>query len=290
MPAAEIDITLPLVRSLLLEQRPDLSGLPLRHVANGWDNVIFRLGDHLSVRLPRRQASAELILAEQRWLPVLADRLPLAIAAPLWAGVPNEVYPWSWSVQPWLPGLTAAVTPPDDPSAAAQSLGRFLAALHQPAPGDAPINPYRGIPLADRSNRVLLALDALADIVDGPAVRTLWDELSGAAVATAPPLWIHGDLHPANILVHEGAISAVIDFGDLTSGDRATDLAIAWMMLPCEVHDTFRHACEGVDDDTWMRARGWALALGLAYLVGSADNPMMHRIGLSTVAAALDSH
>lgn len=287
MPTAEVDVTASLVRRLLAEQRPDLCDLPLLHVANGWDNVIFRLGDDLSVRLPRRQASAELIVAEQRWLPSLAKRLPLEVAAPLWAGQPSDFYPWAWSLHRWLPGSVAAVTPLQDPMVAAESLGRFLAALHQPAPPDAPINPYRGIPLADRSDRLFAALDALAGLIDGDAVRSLWGQLVGATAATPPAVWIHGDLHPANILVHDGAISAVIDFGDLTSGDRATDLAIAWMMLPPDTHATFRSACDGVDDDTWMRARGWALALGLAYLVGSADNPLMHHVGLATVAAAL---
>ncbi len=288
MPEAEVHIDSALVRALLQEQRPDLADLPLVELANGWDNVVYRLGADLTVRIPRRLAAAELVENEQRWLPMLAERLPLPIPAPVWSGRPGCNYPWRWSLCPWLPGETAAITPPTDVLDAARSLGRFLAALHVAAPSDAPVNPFRGVPLEQRTDRLLAAVETLREVIDGPEVVALWAKLVIAPASTTA-VWIHGDLHPANILVNAGKTSAVIDFGDITSGDRATDLAVAWMLFPAEVRLVFREAAGARDEATWARSRAWAIALSLAYLVGSADNPMMHNIGIRTLAAALES-
>ena len=164
----------------------------------------------------------------------------------------------------------------------------FLAALHVAAPSDAPVNPFRGVPLAQRTDRLHAAVATLRGMLDGPRVLALWAELVTAPASTTT-VWIHGDLHPANILVNAGKTSAVIDFGDITSGDRATDLAVAWMLFPAEVRLVFREAAGARDEATWARSRAWAIALSLAYLVGSADNPMMHNIGVRTLAAALES-
>ena len=287
MPAAEVDVGPAVVRALLDEQFPDLADLDLVELAYGWDNAIFRLGDHLTVRLPRRAMAAELVEHEQRWLPELAPRLPLPIPAPVRAGRPGGDYPWSWSVCPWLPGVIAARTAPDDPFEAAELLGAFLAALHHEAPSDVPANPYRGVPLAERDEVVRQRAHQLADLVDAPAVLSCWDDLSSTPTWGGPPLWLHGDLHPANVLVDHGRVSAVIDFGDITAGDPATDLALAWMLFPTEARSTFRSAAGNIDDDTWARARGWALALALAYLASSADNPMFARLGEQVLAAAL---
>jgi aminoglycoside phosphotransferase (APT) family kinase protein len=286
MPEAEVDIDALLVQTLLQQQRPDLADLPVVELANGWDNMVFRLGDEFTVRMPRRLMAVELVSNEQRWLPMLAERLPLPIPAPVFAGQPGGGYPFPWSICPWLPGSIVARSSLLDPFEAAQVLGTFLAALHVDAPPDAPANPYRGIPLAQRTERLHLACEQLADVVDGAAVRALWSELVDAPLNTAA-VWVHGDLHPANILATDGCISGVIDFGDITSGDRATDLAVAWMMLPSETWPTFRAAAGVTDDATWMRSRAWALALSLAYLVGSADNPLMQGIGQRTLHAAL---
>jgi aminoglycoside phosphotransferase (APT) family kinase protein len=289
MPAAEVDIDEPLVRALLAEQQPDLGHLPLTALASGWDNVIFRLGDDLVVRLPRRAASAVLVAHEQRWLPELAPRLPLPVPAPVRFGVPGCGFPWSWSVCPWLDGEVAADEPMDDLVAAAATLGDFLVALHQPGPDDAPENPYRGVPLAGRAASTEQRIEQMAETVDGPAVRACWNEALRVPQWSGPPLWLHGDLHPANLLVHGGHLAAVIDFGDLTAGDPATDLSVAWMLFPAEVRPTFRTAAGDPDDATWERARGWALSLGLAYLASSADNPTLERVGRETIAAAIHS-
>ncbi len=273
MPAAEVDIDVGLVRALLAEQQPDLQHLPLTELAWGWDNVIYRLGDELVVRLPRRAAAAALVDHEQRWLPELAAGLPLPVPAPVRFGVPGGGFPWSWSICPWLDGDPAAEHPIGDLAGAAAILGRFLVALHQPGADDAPANPYRGVPLADRAASTEQRILQLGDTLDGPAVRACWNEALRAPEWSGPPIWLHGDLHPANLLVTGGRLAAVIDFGDITAGDPATDLSVAWMLFPSEVRPTFRTAAGEPDDATWARARGWALSLGLAYLASSADNP-----------------
>jgi aminoglycoside phosphotransferase (APT) family kinase protein len=287
MPAAEVTVDESLVRRLLATQHPDLAGRSLVLFANGWDNVMYRLGADLVVRLPRRQVAAVLIEHEQRWLPILAPRLPLPIPAPVRIGRPGEGYPWSWSVIPWLPGRIAAQTGVAVPATEARRLGAFVAALHQPAPADAPVNPVRGGPLAERAFAVTERLSRLASVVDAEAVARTWERGVAAVPWTGPPLWLHGDVHTANVLVDSGAISAVIDFGDITAGDPATDLAIAWMLFDRTDRDGFRWACGTSDGDTWDRARGWAVHLGLAYLAHSADNPLMAAIGERVISAVL---
>lgn len=290
-PAAEIEIDVVLVRALLAEQHPDLADLPLASVASGWDNDIFRLGDDLTVRLPRRSMAAVLVLNEQRWLPQLAPRLPLPVPVPLAVGRPSEAldYPYSWTVGPWFPGVPLHHAPPDDLTATAVSLGAFLAALHQPGPDDAPANPYRGVPLAERAERFEISLHDLADgIVDKAAALGLWNELVATPPDPGPARWIHGDVHPLNLVVHEGCLAAVIDFGDITAGDRASDLAGAWTFLGRADRDRLREAAgthATIDDDTWARARGWALALGTAMANG---DDRVAEFGRRALQAALD--
>lgn len=287
MPAAEVPVSTGLVRRLLTEQHPDLARLDVQVLANGWDNLVCRLGDAYLVRLPRRALAAQLVVNEQRWLPGLAERLPLRIPAPVRTGQPGHGYPWSWSVVPYLPGDIAASTPAD-PGDAALALGGFLAALHTPAPADAPANPARGIPLAGRTTGVMTQLPHLDDPAERAAALRVWERAVAAPEWDGPPMWLHADLHPANILVDHGRVSAVIDFGDITAGDPATDLAVAWMILPASRREDFRRAYGRADDGTWARARGWALALALVFLTHSADNPLMAGIGRRTLDAVLE--
>ena len=282
-PDAEVELTEGLVRALLQEQHLDLADLPLVEVAAGWDNVIYRLGDAMSVRLPRRAMSAILIAHEQRWLPELADGLPLPIPVPLRSGAPGCGYPWPWTVGRWFPGRSAEQNPPEDLHLAARQLGEFLAVLHRPAPADAPHNPHRGVPLAERSKRLVDGLDQLAGSVDRIQVMERWASLVDTPAWSPPPLWLHGDVHPLNLLVHEGQLSAVIDFGDLTAGDPASDLAVGWMLFPPGPRDVFR-ATAGVDQDSWARAEAWALALGVAMANGDGR---VAAIGRRTIGAVL---
>lgn len=289
MPSAEVEVDDALVRRLLAAQHPQSAGLPLQLTANGWDNVIYRLGSALAVRLPRRRAGAELVLHEQRWLPALAPDLPLPVPAPVVAGRPGEGYPWPWSVVPWFPGRIAAAAPPADPLAAADALGRFVSALHRPAPADAPVNPVRGCPLAHRLDAVeerLARIGPTLAAAQRQALSAAWADGLAAPIWSAHPVWLHGDLHPANVLVDgRGAVSAVIDFGDLTAGDPATDLAVAWMLFDDEpARARFLAAAGRPDEATVARARGWAVNLALAIAASSADNPTMATVARRTIA------
>ncbi len=286
-PAAEVEITAGTVRALLREQHPDLAALPLADGASGWDNVIYRLGDALSVRLPRRATSAVLIEHEQHWLPDLAVGLPLPVPVPVRIGAPGCGYPWRWTVGPWLPGRPAELDPPEDLGLAAALLGEFLAALHRPAPAHAPSNPYRGVPLAERSGRLVAGLDLLEGSVDRATVMDRWSALVDTPAWSGPSLWLHGDVHPLNLLVDDGRLSAVIDFGDITAGDPACDLAVGWMLFPPGPREVFR-ASAGADPDTWARAEAWALALGVAMATGDDRVAAIGRRAIAAVLSAAD--
>ncbi len=278
-PAAEIEIDEDLVRRLLSDQHPDLADLAIQMLASGWDNVMFRLGDQLTVRVPRRSAAAALVEHEQRWLPVLAPDLPLPVSAPVRIGRPTTFYPWSWSVLPWFDGIPAGTDADLDGSTVAVQLGRFLAALHRPAPSDAPNNPFRGGPLADRDQGFRERVERLGELIDRAATLERWSACVAAPAWSGPAQWVHGDLHGHNLLSDEGRLVAVIDFGDITSGDPATDLAVAFSVLQPVDHPTFREAASTpnrpIDDAMWLRAEGWAVSVGVAVLANSADNPPM---------------
>ncbi|GII97987.1 aminoglycoside phosphotransferase (APT) family kinase protein [Sediminihabitans luteus] len=290
MPAADVDVSVDLVRRLLRDQHPDLAELPLRVVANGWDNVVLRLGDELAVRVPRRALAAVLVEHEQRWLPGLAGHLPVPVPAPVRTGVPALGYPWSWSVVPWFDGTRMLDLPAPARRPAAAPLAAFVAALHRPAPPDAPVNPYRGVPLAARDAAVRERL-ATGHVPDAPLVLAVWERLLASPVWDGPPLWLHGDLHPGNLVCGpDGTLRAVVDFGDMTAGDPATDLAAAWLVLDdvgrAEFRDAVTAAC-GTTAATWDRARASALAVTTSLLVHSDDNPLYGELGRQTLDAVL---
>ena len=283
-PPAEINIDQALIHCLLTEQHPDLADLPLTFEQHGWDNVTFRLGEDMAIRLPRRQAAACLIAHEQKWLPILSKHLPLPIPTPHRLGMPNKQYPWQWSILPWLPGLPADQYPPSDDQA--PPFTAFLKALHTPAPPDAPFNPNRSISLAERApgleerlKRVETGTGLITNVI-----RQLW------ATSIETPIdvdmtWIHGDLHSRNILVHERRITAVIDWGDIAQGDRATDLASVWMLFPDQVArraviSSLSHISKG----TWQRAHGWAILFAILLLdTGMVNEPRHVDIGRRTL-------
>lgn len=279
-PAAEIEIDDDLVAALIADQHPDLACLPLQFVDVGWDNAMYRLGDELAVRIPRRALGAALVVNEQRWLPGFAGRLPLPVPVPVRVGTPASGYPWSWSIIPWLHGKTADIDRP----AADQALrfATFLRALHVAAPEDAPFNPGRGIPLRNRAaaveERMSRLLGSTAMIT--PRIEAIWRDGVNAPI-DLPRTWLHGDLHPRNILVENGVISGIIDWGDITAGDCATDLASIWMLF--EDPSVRRRALDaygGVSEATLRRARGWAVLFGVMLLdSGLVDNPQHASIG-----------
>lgn len=292
MPAAEVCIDVELVRRLLAEQFPELATRSLTVLANGWDNALFRLGEDLLVRLPRRLFAAELIGHEQQWLPELAPELPLPIPVPHFVGRPSPIYPWPWSMTPFLTGRIAAEETHLDLDLVARTLGDFLAQLHRPAPSHAPINPVRGVPLQQRTASFHANLARTPAGTDTDAAEELWRDALSVEPWTRPQVWVHGDLHPANLLTDHGQLVAVLDFGDLTAGDPATDLAVAWMLFrPAErvVFWSCYAAAAGhpVEAALQVRARGWALALGTVFVARSADNPVMAAIGAKTIKAVL---
>jgi aminoglycoside phosphotransferase (APT) family kinase protein len=297
-PAAEVDVDVPLVRALLADQHPDLADLPLAVVANGWDNVVVRVGTDLAVRLPRRAAAAVLVEHEQRWLPELAGLVGPVVPVPLpvRTGRPALGYPWSWSVVPWFPGTTAGSRGGGTRAAGlpiARTLAAFVAALHVPAPPDAPVNPVRAVPLHTRTEAVLERL-ASGPVPRAAELATAWRTAADLPTASAPPVWVHGDLHPFNLLVEAAPqgdrLSAVVDFGDVTAGDSAVDLATAWLTFDREARADFRRrvtALDGsVDPHTWGRARGWAVSIASALAL--SDEPAFSAVAHRAIDAVLD--
>ncbi|MEW2131881.1 aminoglycoside phosphotransferase family protein [Streptomyces sp. NPDC005435] len=278
MTDTQIDITEDLIRELLREQCPDLAERPLQLGALGWDNQVWRLGDDLAVRMPWATRSADALLRkEHTWLPGLAPRLPLPIPVPQRLGEPSERFPRPWLVTTWVPGEPADRAPATRPAEAAATLAAFLTALHRPAPEDAPVGRDRGGVLADTAEHFTGALDSAADlglVPDPDAVRAVWEDAADAPVWTGPRLWLHGDLHPANVLTANGSFCGVIDFGDLFAGDPAFDLAAGWILLPDGAVDLFHAAYRPAPDAaTLRRARGWAVLRALAGLhIGHAGD------------------
>ena len=286
-PPAEVRVDVPLVRRLVRDQFPQWSRLTVSRVESaGWDNAIYRLGDDLAVRLPRRRIGADQTEKEHRWLPVLGPQLPLAVPVPVRKGAPGDGYPWHWTVCPWLTGRIAALTPVADPSQVAISLARFIRALQAIDPAGGPVGQFRGGPLAGRDPVSRADAEALRDRFDMRLVLAAWDSAVAVPAWTGRPVWMHGDLHPANLLIGDGALTGVIDFGLLGVGDPACDLMVAWTYLSADARQVFRSAL-AVDDLTWARGRGWALELGLRAAAHAADNPVLGRIGWRTIAEVL---
>ncbi len=273
---AGTEITAELVRDLLRDQHPDLANHPIRLGARGWDNQLWRLGDHLAVRLPWATQSADTLLRkEHTWLPDLAPHLPLPIPVPQRLGEPSRRFPRPWIVTTWVPGEPADRAPATRTVQAAATLAAFLTALHRPAPPGAPAGRDRGGPLAGHAEgfvRQLAAAVELGLIPDPDAVRAVWADAAAAPDWTGPALWLHGDLHPANVLTADGTFCGVIDFGDLFAGDPACDLAAAWVLLPDGGADRCYDAYQpSPDPATLRRARGWAVLRALAcILIGDA--------------------
>jgi len=285
--AAEAAIGVPLVRRLLRSQFPHLSRLTVRPVGSaGFDNVIYRLGSDLAVRLPRRRFSADQTEKEHHWLPVLGPQLPLAVPVPVAEGMPGEGYPWRWTVCPWLPGEIAALASAADMRLAAMSLAQFVRALQAIDPADGPVSTFRGGPLADRDRASRASAAALRDSLEVRAALAIWEAAVAEPAWTRPGVWVHGDLHPANLLVTNGELTGVIDFGALSVGDPACDLMVAWTYLSADTRQVFRDAL-AVDDATWARGRGWALHLGLMAAAVSVGNPVLGSIGRRVIREVL---
>lgn len=266
--ANEVAIDEPLVRRLLADQFPEWAALALERVpAPGSDHVLYRLGDELVVRLPRKEGVDAQVDKERAWLPRLAPLLPCAVPVPVAKGTRSERYPFAWSVYRWLEG----VNPPDgaDSPTLPIDLARFVAALQRidtsggPRAGEQ--NFQRGAPLACRDAPTREAIARLDRQVDVSAVAAAWESSLRAPTWERAPVWLHGDLTPENLLVRGGRLAAVIDFGCLGVGDPACDLMVAWSVLTAKARAVFRTEIP-FDDATWLRGRGWALSTALIAL------------------------
>jgi len=271
----ELELDEALAHRLLAEQFPNWSELPLRRIEpSGTDNAIFRLGDELSVRLPRRDGPTKPESKELDWLPQLASRLPLEVPVPVAQGRPGVGYPWFWEIHSWVEGETVPVEE-IDAVRAARDLAALVLALQQVEPTGAP--PGRGVPLAERDSEFRFWLERF----DGDSrVSAEWERALAAPPWDGPPVWHHGDLDCRNWLVRDGRISGVIDWGAMGVGDPACDVMVAWKLHSHEARDAFRAALP-TDDATWERARGWAVsqAVGALSYYTPENNPSLYHEG-----------
>jgi aminoglycoside phosphotransferase (APT) family kinase protein len=258
----EVNIDVTLVRELLGAQFPQWATLPIEPIQSiATDNAIYRLGTDMCIRLPRIPGAAKHLETEQKWLPKFATILPLTIPVPLEKGNPHGSYPWNWSIYRWIEGENAFIEPIINQHQAAIDLAQFLIALQKIDSTGGPIS-RRGVPLKTQDNDVRSAIKSLHGIIDTQAATAVWEQCLQASVWNKPPVWIHGDLLPANLIVQKGRLSAVIDFDSLGIGDPACDLIPAWGVFSRDAREVFRVTL-AVDNATWMRGRGWALSIAL---------------------------
>ncbi len=298
----EVQVTADDVRRLVAAQHPRWASLPVTPVReSGTDHLLFRLGENLVARMPKVAWAGEHALADARWLPRLAPHVPLTVPAPFAVGEPDDAYPFHWSVVPWVPGAATA-DPLDpgaernlDPARAAVDLGGFVTALRaaDPTGGPSKTGTSRGVPLAHLDDDVRRATAESGDRVDGPAVLKAWDRALEAASDLVPGAWLHGDLMPGNLVVDDGRLTAVIDWGTIGVGDPAADLPPAWWLFSGRDRDTFREAAGAgpggdLDDGAWERGRGWTLVQGIIALPYYWDRwPEFARASQRRVAAAV---
>ncbi|MFD8500885.1 aminoglycoside phosphotransferase family protein [Amycolatopsis sp. NPDC059657] len=268
-----------LVRRLIAGQFPRWAGLAVeRFPSGGTVNAMYRLGESLAVRLPLVRGGAADVALEQEWLPRLAPHLPTAVPQVVGAGKPGEGYPWPWSVYRWLEGQNPEVGALSEPALLAEDLAGFVVAMRSILLPEAP-QAHRGGPLASLDVATRTAIEKLRGLpeegVDCDAAAAVWEQALRTPVWGGPPVWLHADLMPGNLLVADGRLTAVIDFGCTGAGDPACDLFPAWNLLPADAREVFRQALD-VDDATWTRGRGRTLSQALIALPYYRDtNPAM---------------
>lgn len=277
------EITLSLVTDLIKEQFPQWAHLSIKPVEfGGHDNRTFRLGQEMSIRLPSATEYALKVQKEQTWLPILAPHLSFSIPQPLAMGHPTKHYPWNWSVYKWIEGASANLVLVDEPDLQqiAVSLAQFLNELYTidatGGPVTGPHNFYRGASPLVYDAQTKSAIAQLQDSIDVNAATTVWEKAISSTWSKSP-VWIHGDLSAGNILLKNGRLAAVIDFGGMGTGDPACDLVIAWTFLTKESRNIFRSHLP-LDPDTWARARGWALWKALITLAPLKDKTSLEAL------------
>ncbi|MBP1638747.1 MAG: hypothetical protein H6Q17_330 [Bacteroidetes bacterium] len=282
-PKAEVDINEDLVHNLIVSQFPELSGSAIALLGSGWDNESYRLGSEYIVRMPRRVSASKLLQNEITWLPKLKPLLPIDIPAPVRVGVPDRNYPFCWSIVPWFEGMAADRMLPNETEAF--RVIRFLKQLHSYNAEQAPGNRYRDVPLSDKAADVEARMQRLK-LKTGlitPEIEVGWCEAVVEPDVQERCL-IHGDLHPGNMIVQNGHVEAIIDWGDITSGDPATDLACLWMLFEREEVRKEALKLYGASESMTKRSIGWAIFFGTMLLESGLDsNPGHARVGEFTL-------
>lgn len=283
----EVETDAALVRRLLAAQFPQWADLDVTPVeSHGTDNAIYRLGSDLAVRMPRIDWAVADVHKEHDWLPRIAPHLSVEVAVPVAKGAPGEGYPWPWTICPWIDGDVPTQDGRVDKHQLANDLADFVLALERIDTSGAP-PATRGVPLIERDGATRRAIASLGGDIDESAVSSAWEAALAVSPYQGPPVWVHGDLKPDNLLVRDGRLTSVIDFGGLGVGDPACDTIFAWNFLDSETRPTFRAAL-GVDDATWARGRGWALSVGLIALPYYRDtNPVLATASVRTIAEVL---
>lgn len=254
----EVVVDADTVRALVSRQFPQWAGLPVAHASSsGTDNAMFRLGDELVVRLPRIPWAADSVEHEQRWLPVIGPRLPLATPVPMAMGEPDLGYPWHWSVYTWLPGDNPRTAEVDE--RLVLDIAHCLNVLHAIDEPGGPEN-HRGLTFDKRDAVTRTSIAEMAGLVaDIEAVTAVWDEAFTLPTEPPPGRWIHADIAPGNLLVRDGRLAGLIDFAGVSRGDPAVDVSVAWNLVSRSLRRTFREALD-IDDATWLRSRAWSLS------------------------------
>ena len=286
----EVDINAALVQQLLHQQAPAWAHQSLTLVDSaGTDHVLYMLGADTVVRLPRIDWADDQAARESAWLPIIAPFLPVAVPQPVFLGAPTNAYPWHWSIYRWLPGVDALASPPMDEWAAAHTLASIVAGMRRVPPTGGMRRGSRGGTLQSRHDDTCAALHALTPLglIDTSHAALLWQRWVAEPVTNDAAVWLHSDIHRGNLLVVDGNISALIDFGGLTLGDPAVDLTVAWSMLSDPARTVFAEQL-AVDPVQWRRGQAWALSIALIQLpYYHTNNPVLAATALRTVNAIL---
>jgi len=272
LPKQEIEINETIVNQLLIEQFPQLANLPILFLGSGWDNVNYRLGTEYIIRIPRRKVAVKLLENEIEWLPKIKNQLPIPISAAVFVGKPNGQIPWNWAITPWFDGTTAALKNLEAKEAI--RLANFLKKLHQLPTKNMPHNAFRAVPVGKKIAEMQDRLDYLKTNTNylTSKVQSLLETAMNEKNIKIDR-FIHGDLHPFNIIQQDGKIRAIADWGDMTNGNPATDLAVFWMLFNDKsARDAALQTYQATQRQINM-AIGWAIFYGSFFLYEGMTQP-----------------
>ncbi len=279
-PDAELLVDEALVRDLLRVQFPELKALALEKIGEGFDNYLWRVGERHVARLPRRALGVVPLQNELRWLDEVTSSVSLATPSPIRPGSPSDRFAWPWMIASWIEGTSGDEVSDDVLFDSASALATFVAELHRGAPSDAPRNPWRSVPLSDRSAGLEARLADLRAEINVASAWALFERGSRAPQWNKPLVWLHGDFHPGNTVFRNRRLVGVVDFGDLCAGDPATDLAGGLLSLPYDALETFFATYGSVDGPTLERTVGWAVVFASMMVgLGRTARPRYARVG-----------